>query len=195
MSISLLNLSHGIRDLITEKGEAEVGLSIPMIAGMVPTIAEAFARVIAGDPDKRNLLFPVTPFQNTITGGFCDLTGNLVDDKLLLDYWDSWHVTLVTDSTFPPFHMVRERSQLKLKRPTDSMFICAAIEGQKLWTRNVDGALDADLGDILISGPFIPLIAESAASTTLPFNLEGDFTRFGAMFLLGNLGKRNGSKR
>jgi hypothetical protein len=89
--------------------------------------------------------------------------------------------------------MVKERGQLNLKRPTDSMYISATVQGADLWTRNTDGALDADLGDITIMGPFIPTIAENSASTTLRFALEGDFTLFGARYLLGNVAKsRNG---
>lgn len=191
MSISLASMAQGIRDLITEQAEAAVGFSIPMIAGHVPTISEAFARVIAKDPDKRQLLRPLTPFTNTIATGFCDLTSNLVTDKLLLDLADTWDIRLVSDPAFPPFHYVKERGQLKLKRSTDLMFVSFAIEGPKLYTRNTDGALDASLGDITIVGNYIPLVAEDAADTTLPVALNGDYSQFGARFLLGNMAKQN----
>jgi len=111
----------------------------------------------------------------------------------MLDFAETWEIRLVNNpDDLPPFHMVSERGQLKLKRNTDSMFITAAVDGPSLFTRDTEGALDADLGDVLISGPFIPTIAENSAQTTLRDSLVGEFTLFGARFLLGNVAKQNG---
>lgn len=192
MSLSLIEAAHAIRDLITEKSEAAVGFSIPMIASHVSTACEPFARMIATS-DKQELLRPNTPFTNTIVNGSCDLTQNLVINKLLLDYALDWEIRLDSDPNFPPFHMIPAASQLIFQRPCESMFITAAVDGQTLRCRNIDGALDADLGGIQIQGNFIPIIAESAAQTTLPVSLEGEFLLFAARMLLGSE-KRDGRK-
>lgn len=179
--LSLLGAAQGIRDQITSRGEAAVGFPIPDIVAQIPMIVEMFARMIAADPERRNLLIPNAPFESTVADGKADLTPNLTDDRLLLDYWADWEVTLADGDE--PFHLLSNRAQLRNKRPLETMFIHAAVEGQTLHVRDIDGALDADLGDIRISGPFIPVIAEDAADTTLPSSLEGMFLRFGAQTL------------
>lgn len=190
MGLSLSGCAHGIRDLLTEKSEAVAGFSVPMIVGHIPTIAEAFAREIAADVNKRDLLR--TGFQNTIADGVADLTTNLAAG-LLLDTALLWKITLNPNpDDFPPFHMIAEASQLCFKRPGENMFITAAVDSKTLFTRDAAGDRDADLGAIIIDGSFIPVIAEDAAETTLPTSLHGVFQVYGARMLLGNI--QNGKK-
>ncbi len=64
------------------------------------------------------------------------------------------------------------------------MFIGFAVDGSVIYTRDVDGELTNDIGPITISAPFIPVIGEDSANTTLPFALHGSFQSFGAQYLL-----------
>lgn len=187
MALSLLGCALGIRDLITEKSEAVAGFSVPMIVGHIPTIVEAFAREIALNPAKRDLLRK--DFENSIADGVCALAAN-VADGLLIEHALAWEITLPDFPDIPPFHMITEPSQLRLKRAGESMFITAATDGVTLFTRDTEGNRDADLGDIIINGSFLPVIAEDNADTTLPAALHGEVQAFGAGFILGNI--RNG---
>lgn len=184
--LSLYGFATGVRDLLTEASEAAVGFTIPEIAGHTPTICEEFARTIAMDPNRRDLLKPADPFTGTIAGGFYDLAPNMAaPDRWLLDFFHVTEFRKNPDDLGTVFHLVSETSKLRLKRPTDSMFITAAIDGSVLYTRDTTGSLIADLGPITISGPFIPHIDEDALLTTLPFALEGSLQAFGAQYLLG----------
>lgn len=186
--LSLLGCAQGIRDLITEKSEAVAGFSVPMIVGHVPTIAEAFAREIALNQNKRDLLRK--DFENTIADGVADLTANLTAG-LLFEHFLAWEITLNPNTDdVPPFHMIAEPSQLRFRRPNEGMFITASADSLTLYTRDTEGNRDSDLGDIIINGSFLPVIAEDAAETTLPTALEGEIQAFGARFILGNI--RNG---
>ena len=187
MSLSVAGAAQGIRDYLTEQSEAAAGFSLPSIAAMLPAISEAFAREIAQDDNKRDLLTPTTAFTNTITGGFCDLATNMASpDLLLLDFVHYGEIRLEPDTLEIPFHWVNERGQLRLRRPTDPFSISCARSGSVLCTRATDGSLIADLGAITISAPFIPVISETAASSTLPFALEGEYLRFGARMVIGS---------
>lgn len=185
MALSLLGAAQGIRDLLTSASAAAVGFSIPDIAGHIPTICEEFARTIANDPLRRDLLKPATPFAGTIVAGVYDLAPNIIaPNRLLLDFIHVAEIRKNPDDLGTAFHFDGEASALRLKKPTDAMFIRFAVDGSLLQTRNIDGALDADIGAITISGPFIPVIAEDSASTTLPWSLEGQFQAFGSQYLL-----------
>lgn len=187
MALSLLGCAQGIRDLLTERSEAVAGVSVPMIAGHIPTVLEAFAREIALNPAKRDLLRK--DFSNTIANGIANLTANIAAG-LLLEHFLTWEITLDDDPDFPPFHMIAEPSQLRFRRPGEHMFITAVAKGSTLYTRDTEGARDADLGDITIRGSFLPVIAEDAANTTLPAVLHGEVQHFGARFILGNTNGR-----
>lgn len=188
MALSLLGCAQGIRDLITEKSEAVAGFSIPMIVGHIPSIAEAFAREVALNQAKRDLLRK--DFGNTIVDGICSMTG-LYSAGLLLEHALAWEITLDTNpDDLPPFHMIAEPSQLRFRRPGESMFITAAADNNTLYTRDTAGNRDADLGAITINGSFLPVIAENSAATTLPSPLFGEFQVFGARFILGNINGR-----
>lgn len=187
--LSLLGCAQGIRDLLTEKSEAVAGFSVPMIAGHIPTIAEAFAREIALSSNKRELLRK--DFENTIVDGTAPLVDNFANG-LLLEHALAWKILLVDDPDFPPFHMIAESSQLRFRRPGEHMFVTAAADSATLYTRDTEGNRDADLGDITIEGAFLPVIAEDPDDTTLPAALHGEFQHFGARFILGNI--RNGKK-
>jgi hypothetical protein len=185
VALSLAGAAQGIRDLLTSASEAAVGFSIPDIAGHIPTICEEFARTIANDPLRRDLLKPTTFFSATVTAGTADLAANeAAPDRWLRDFFHVTEFRKDPDDLGTPFHLLSEIGQLRMSRPTDGMFICGALSGSVLHTRNVDGALDADIGAILFSGPFVPVIGEDSADTTLPLSLEGQFQAFGSQYLL-----------
>lgn len=185
MSISLSSAAQRIRDRITEKSESAVGYSIASLKGLIPTLCEEFARMVAVDPMLQEHLRPTVPFSNTITAGVADLAPNIAaPDLLLLDAIMLGEIRLSPDTLGLPFHWVNEQAQLAFQRLGESMFITCAVQGRNLLVRNVDGDLAASLGAISISAPFVPVIAASAASSTLPFELEGAFVNYAAQRVL-----------
>jgi len=185
MPLSLEGYAQGVRDLLTEQSEAAAGFTVPEIAGHTPTIMEEFARMIVADPDKRELLKPATPLSGNVAGGFYDLAPHLIaPDNLMLEFIQMADIRTDPDDLGTAFHWKAEHGQLRMKLPTDSMFRSCAVEGSILHVRDVDGSLIADIGAITISGPFIPVIAEDASLTTLPFSLWGAAQAFGAKYLI-----------
>jgi hypothetical protein len=157
-----------------------VGYSLASIKGLLPTISEEFARMVADDPVLQEQLRPAVPFANTVTGGVADLSANISTDLMLLDKIQLGEIRLNPDTLGLPFHWVAETGLLAYSRLGDSMFVSCAVQSSKLYTRNIDGSLIADLGAISINAPFIPVIAAAAANSTLPFQLEGSYIEFGA---------------
>lgn len=194
-TLSLLGAAQAIRDRITERSEAAAGFTVPMIAASIPDMLEGFARFIANDPGRRDLLTPGTPFSGTVVGGSYDLATNLVSpNNLLLDYAHVWEIRKDPDVQGVPFHCVGEVGALRLKRPTDVMYPCYAVNGSVLYTRDIDGSLVADMGAITLSGPFIPIIGEAEGDTTLPFSLRGEFFVWSAREVMagGLMKQKNG---
>lgn len=181
MAISLASAAQRIRDRLTEQSEAVAGYSLASIKALLPGLSEQFARLIVDDPNLAQHLRPATPFANTVVAGVVDLSTNIASpDLLLLDKIVQGEIRLNPDTLGLPFHWCTETAQLAWQRMGDSMFISCAVEGSKLYTRGIDGTLTSDLGAIAISAPFVPVIAATAAASTLPQLLEGAYVDFGA---------------
>lgn len=181
MAISLASAAQRIRDRLTEKSEAVAGYSIVSIKGLIPSLNEEFARMVADDPNLQEHLRPAIPFANTITGGVADLIANIASpDLLLLDKIQLGEIRLNPDTLGLPFHWVAETGLLAYSRLGDSMFVSCAVQSSNLYVRGVDGSLVADLGTIAINAPFVPVIGATAGASTLPHLLEGVYVEFGA---------------
>lgn len=181
MAISLASAAQRIRDRITERSESAAGYSIASIKGLLPGLSEQFARMIVDDPNLAQHLRPAVSFTNTVVAGVADLSTNIASPNLLLlDKIEQGEIRLSPDTLGLPFHWVQESAQLSWQRLGDSMFVSCVVEGSNLYTRNVDGSLTSLNNAISISAPFIPVIAATAAASTLPFALEGALIEFGA---------------
>lgn len=176
MAISLASAAQRARDLITERGEAEVGITLAKLKGLCPTVSELLARRIAADHTRRHLLRPPNPYNVTLAGGSVDLVTVINTNKLLLDYIDKSFIEF-TDNTVNPyaFQWVGSIGQLRLKDRVDNVYVLCALQGTKLFTRNTDGDLTTAAGQLNIWANFIPTIAKVSGNSNLPFALEGEY--------------------
>lgn len=150
---------------LTAKGVLETAIEIPDLISLIPDALRRLAyRLAMLEPEnpRRQMLEEATTV--TLSSGVGDLT-TLEAANFLPDTIDRGKIRHA-DSEYPLQDLVDEL-QLKWDWPFD--FIYFVISGNKIKTRNTDGALDTLTGNLTVTAVKIPTLAG------LKTQLETDF--------------------
>jgi hypothetical protein len=165
------------RQLLTERGEAQAGFTVPMLMTLVDDALGIGSEQLAEDTRLRHLL-RTDPGTTTIdvVDNVADLTDLIETDRVLLKFIKSADIK---GDNGRSYQFLGSMDELRTARKTDKMFTFCVVEGKKLYTRN-DGSLEghtesptvsASLDATLAQWPtsedprLIALVAQLAASS------------------------------
>ena len=162
-----------VRNLLTERSDAAVNITIPHIQALIPTAMELWADSVKSDPKAKETL--TVHKSISLASGSLDLSPYINGTSGKIDLDDLRKTTIYTmiSTIRTPFTWLASQAQMNSGRYMASEDPAIWLDGHTLRTRNTDGS-STSLGTATIEFD----VFEIPDASTLPDTLAGSFIVF-----------------